>query len=97
MKEEIEKIIEESVRPALNEHEGDLELVDVKDRVAYIKFKGRCSGCPAAQITLEEIVKEELLKNTDLIDDVYLQEETDQELYDLARDILSGKVQLGNN
>ncbi len=95
MREEIEKLIEDYVRPSMNAHEGDIELLEIKDGVAYVRFTGKCSGCPAARVTLEEIVKEELLGRTDKLTDVILEEETDQELYDLAKGILSGQIRLG--
>ncbi len=87
----LEDILKRYICPQLNRHGGDAVLVKVRDRVAYIRLTGHCSGCPAAKYTLESLVREEIGKHTDLIDDVLLQEEVSQELYDMAKEILAGK------
>ncbi len=35
----------ESIRPFLNKDGGDIELIDVKDNLVYVKLLGNCSGC----------------------------------------------------
>lgn len=92
MKEEyriVEEILEQYVRPGLaRQAQSDIELVEIRDRTAYVRLKGHCSGCPSAKYTLEGLVKEEIVKRTDLVEDVRLYEEVSQELYDFARQIL---------
>ena len=87
--EEIEAILDQYVRPALKEHRGSIQLVNIKDKTAYVKLTGHCSGCPSAKYTTESRVKEELLKRTEAVSDVKLQEEVSQELYDFAKSILN--------
>lgn len=57
----VEKAIQ-LVRPALQSDGGDVELVEVKDKVARVKLVGACAGCPMSQFTLsmqiERIIKE---------------------------------------
>ena len=36
----------ESIRPFLNKDGGDIELIDVKDNIVYVKLQGNCNGCP---------------------------------------------------
>ena len=48
----IEKVIEERVRPQLGEHQGDIEIVELKDDVLKVRFLGKCSNCPSAYMTL---------------------------------------------
>lgn len=86
--EKIEKILDEHVRPMLHQHKGNIELVEIRDKIAYVKFRGHCSGCPSAKYTMESIVKEELLKYTDIVEDVKIWEEVSQELYDFAKSFL---------
>lgn len=90
--QEIEKILETYVRPYLKGHGGNIKLIDIRDGIAYVKFTGHCSGCPSAKYTLESQVKEEVLKYTEIITDVKLQEEVSQELYDFAKAILEKRV-----
>ena len=88
---EIENILENNVRPLLRKHGGNIELVNIDKKTAYVKFTGHCSGCPSAKYTMESIVKEELLKHTSLVEDVKLQEEVSRELYDFAKALLNKK------
>ena len=40
------------VRPLLQADGGDIELVNVADRKAYVHLSGRCAGCPSSHLTL---------------------------------------------
>ena len=84
----INEIFDRDVRPKLLEHDGNLELVDIRDGVAYIRMLGHCSGCPSAMYTLESIVKEEVLAQTDIVSDVKLHYEVSDELLDFARSLM---------
>ncbi len=53
MKERIEKIIEEKIRPALQMDGGDIELVEVDGNNVKVRLKGACHGCPSAAQTLQ--------------------------------------------
>lgn len=64
---------------------GNVVLVDIKGKAAYIKLTGGCSGCPSAKYTLESLIQEEVTKRTDLVEEVRLQEEVSRELYELAK------------
>ena len=52
------------IRPQIQAHGGDLELVSVKNDQAIIKILGACLGCPMAQVTfgqgMEEFIKKEV-------------------------------------
>ena len=84
----IEGILNKEVRPVLGEHGGNIELVDIKNDIAYVKMTGHCSGCPSAIYTLESIVKEEVLKNTDVVKDVKLHQEVSDELIAFAKSLM---------
>lgn len=62
--EKVKKVIEE-VRPNLQSHGGDIELVAVdEDNTVKVRLQGACTGCPGAQMTLkmgiERLLKENL-------------------------------------
>ena len=60
--EEKVKNIIEAVRPSLQSHGGDIELVGVDEgNTVRVRLQGACSGCPGAQMTLKAGV-ERLLK-----------------------------------
>lgn len=43
----------ESIRPFLNKDGGDIELIDVKDNIVYVKLQGNCYGCPMSFSTMK--------------------------------------------
>ncbi len=63
--EEKVKDVIESVRPALQSHGGDIELVATDDdNNVKVRLQGACQGCPGAQMTMrmgiERILKEKV-------------------------------------
>lgn len=61
----VEQVVAQYVRPMLHKDGGDIEIIDIKDRLIYCQFQGRCQGCAASEQTLK-IVVERTLK--DLVD-----------------------------
>ena len=62
--DKVKKAIE-SVRPALKEHGGDIELVGTDDdNTVRVRLQGACQGCPGAAMTMkdgiERILKEKV-------------------------------------
>jgi Fe-S cluster biogenesis protein NfuA/nitrite reductase/ring-hydroxylating ferredoxin subunit len=49
-----------SVRPYMESHGGDVQLLRLSDGVAHLKLVGHCHGCPASAATLELAIKEAL-------------------------------------
>ena len=43
----------ESIRPFLNKDGGDIELIDVKEDIVYVKLIGNCNGCPMSFSTVK--------------------------------------------
>lgn len=56
---EINDLIEERVRPAVEMDGGDIEFVrfDEQEGIVYVKMKGSCSGCPSSSATLKGGIK----------------------------------------
>ena len=50
----------DGVRPYMESHGGDVELVELRDGVARIRLNGSCDGCPASSATLELAIKQAL-------------------------------------
>ncbi|MFZ1995663.1 MAG: NifU family protein [Solirubrobacteraceae bacterium] len=49
-----------SVRPYMESHGGNVELLSLTDRVATIHLRGSCSDCSASAVTLELAIKQAL-------------------------------------
>jgi Fe-S cluster biogenesis protein NfuA/nitrite reductase/ring-hydroxylating ferredoxin subunit len=47
-----------SVRPYMESHGGNVELLRLEDGVAHLRLVGHCHGCPASAATLELAIKE---------------------------------------
>jgi Fe-S cluster biogenesis protein NfuA/nitrite reductase/ring-hydroxylating ferredoxin subunit len=50
----------DGVRPYMESHGGDVDLLEVSDGVARIRLRGSCDGCPASASTLELAIKQAL-------------------------------------
>ena len=59
LKEDVEKVLEK-IRTGLKRDGGDIELVEIKDSVVYVRLKGACGSCPMSTITLKNWVEANL-------------------------------------
>jgi Fe-S cluster biogenesis protein NfuA/nitrite reductase/ring-hydroxylating ferredoxin subunit len=50
----------DTVRPYMESHGGNVELLSLDDGVARLRLQGSCSGCAASQATLELAIKQAL-------------------------------------
>ena len=62
--ERVEEVLGK-VRPALQAHGGDVELVEItEDNIVRVRLQGACRGCPMSQMTMtmgiEAALKEEI-------------------------------------
>jgi Fe-S cluster biogenesis protein NfuA len=57
-----ERVIEalDTVRPYMESHGGNVELVELRDGVAKLSLRGSCNGCAASRATLELAIKQAL-------------------------------------
>jgi NifU-like protein len=62
---QVEKTIDQYVRPMLARDGGDVEIVDIKDMVVYCRLGGACSGCGGAGMTLKLMVERTLKEMVD--------------------------------
>jgi len=54
LKQRVEQVIEEKIRPMLMRDGGNIQLVDVTDEgVVQVRLQGACAGCPGAIMTLQ--------------------------------------------
>jgi Fe-S cluster biogenesis protein NfuA/nitrite reductase/ring-hydroxylating ferredoxin subunit len=52
----------EEVRPYLQSHGGNVELLGVEGGVARLRLQGSCSGCPSSTMTLKLAIEEAVQK-----------------------------------
>lgn len=85
----IEQVIDTSVRPYLNGHGGDIQIVDFTDGVLKIKLTGMCSNCPSSLLTTEAVVKKEVMDQIKEVTSVRLEAGVSDELINFAKKLLS--------
>jgi Fe/S biogenesis protein NfuA len=72
LKERLQKLLDESVNPAVGMHGGYVELLDVKESTVYLRLSGGCQGCGAADVTLkqgiERLIFDEVPEVTEVLD-----------------------------
>ncbi len=61
----VEKTVEEYIRPMLQKDGGDLEIVDIKDSLIYVRLAGACANCKGAETTLKMMIERTLKDQVD--------------------------------
>jgi Fe-S cluster biogenesis protein NfuA len=89
MKERINKILNDRVKPILENHKGDIRLINVENNTVEVQMLGACSGCASASDTLQEIVLVEIQKEIPEINEVVMTTVVSEDLLDMARNILN--------
>ena len=54
----IQELLDTQINPGVASHGGQVELVEVRDNVVYIRFSGGCQGCGMVGVTLNQGVEE---------------------------------------
>jgi Fe-S cluster biogenesis protein NfuA len=60
IKERVAQVLATEIAPALQMNGTDLEVVEVIDGVARIRFQGACTGCPSTVMSLLMGIEQEL-------------------------------------
>ena len=58
--EQIKKLIDERVKPAVAQDGGDISFVKFDKGKVYLELRGACSGCPSSTITLKSGIENKL-------------------------------------
>jgi Fe-S cluster biogenesis protein NfuA len=70
--QKVKDVIDSVIRPALQSHGGDVELVETDDdKNVSVRLQGACSGCPGAAMTMragiERILRERVPEVNEVI------------------------------
>ncbi len=57
------KTILNKIRPYLQQDGGDVEFVEFKDGIVYVKMLGACIGCSSIDITVKDGIEALLLED----------------------------------
>lgn len=86
--EDIEKLLDEKVRPGLALDGGNISIEDYKAGVLYVRLLGNCSGCLSADDTMKELVEARVTEAFPEIKEVSLVTGVSDDLISQAMDIL---------
>ena len=56
LREKVERVLDK-VRVSLRTEGGDIELLDVKNEIVYVRLKGACGTCPMSTLTMKNLVE----------------------------------------
>lgn len=88
----IEDVLETKVRPSLREHDGDVKVLSYDEQgILKIKLLGRCSNCPSANLTNEELIEKELIEAIPQIKRVILVTGVSDDLINMAKSMLKNR------
>ncbi len=87
--QEIERVLDEKVRPDMALHGGDIRIVKWENDILTVRLCGQCSGCPSADLTMESLVRTELLDAFPMIKNVVLMSGVSDAMIAEAKKILS--------
>jgi len=59
----VAQIFEAEINPAVAQHGGKIELIDVQDRVVVVRMMGGCQGCGMADVTLRQGIETTLKRS----------------------------------
>ena len=71
----IQQTINEQIRPALRDHGGNIELIDVEGNTVVVAFRGMCAQCKMAELTMKEVVEAKLREF--VWDELFVEEDRD--------------------
>ena len=88
LKNRIEAVLDEKVRPVLLDHGGDVVAKELYNDVLRIELLGACASCPSAYLTTEQLIQEEITSVIPEISRVVLIQSVSEDLLEQARKIL---------
>jgi NFU1 iron-sulfur cluster scaffold homolog, mitochondrial len=56
----VERVFARDINPAVAQHGGKVELIDVQDGVIVVRMMGGCQGCGMANVTLRQGIEAQL-------------------------------------
>jgi Fe-S cluster biogenesis protein NfuA/nitrite reductase/ring-hydroxylating ferredoxin subunit len=69
VEERVRRALDE-VRPYLDSHGGDVELLGVSEGVAHLRLEGSCDGCPSSRVTLKLAIEDAIRKAAPDLEDI---------------------------
>ncbi len=86
---ELDRLMDEHVRPLLREHGGDAEILSYENGILRLRMLGQCAGCPAADLTNETLIEGSLRQLVPELSQVVLVHQVSEDLLREARRLMT--------
>ena len=86
---ELDRLMDEHVRPLLREHGGDAEILSYENGILRLRMLGQCAGCPAADLTNETLIEGSLRQLVPELSQVVLVHQVSEDLLSEARRLMT--------
>ena len=60
IRKKVQQLLDREINPAVGQHGGWIELIDVKRNSVYLRLGGGCQGCGAADVTLKQGIEKSI-------------------------------------
>lgn len=94
MREKIEKVLDEIVRPYLRDHKGDIKISRVEGDTVFIQLLGQCTECAYADLTVGDFITTSITENVPGIHHV-IQDTMDIDFFNSAMDFVRSLKEKG--
>lgn len=61
LRQKVEEVLDK-IRISLKSEGGDIDLLDVRENIVYVKLKGACGTCPMSTLTMKNLVETTIKK-----------------------------------
>jgi Fe-S cluster biogenesis protein NfuA len=61
--EAVDKLLKTQINPAVAQHGGKVDLIDVEEGVVMVRMLGGCQGCGMAKMTLQQGIEAALKRS----------------------------------
>jgi len=59
LRKKVQEVLDK-IRVGLRQEGGDIELIDIKDRIVYVRLTGSCAVCQMSSLTMKNWVEKNL-------------------------------------
>jgi Fe/S biogenesis protein NfuA len=70
--QQVQELLDNRINPGIAAHGGHVDLLDIKDGMAYVRLGGGCQGCGMVDVTLrqgiEALIREEIPEIQQVVD-----------------------------
>lgn len=87
---QIIQVLEKYIRPQLQLHDGDIEILnfDKDTKQLRLRLMGQCCACPSSMDTIENLIKVNLKSKVGGLEDIIVETGLSDEMIELAKKYL---------